>query len=358
MESQEMISFLQQLVAFPTIAGHNDVKRACMDWILSTFFVSSPHGISRGDVGGCPYVLLQHRSPRWLWFAHCDVVPGSPEQFSLRHEGDTLLGRGVKDMKGAALPFFLAYRDAILSGEDPQVDILFSTDEEVNGTTIPHLLAEGLSPAIAFTPDTGSSPGIVVEHKGAAWISVECSGKAAHGALPWEARNPIMELTAAFDRITQAYPPGTCDDWKTTVSVTRLQAGDAANRTPDVAKGTLDVRFIPEDATSAEEMLTRIRALLPPHCTATLENSACSLHTDRNHPFIQEFIRTVERIEGVRPPCIREHGATDARHFGAAQIPAFLYGPRGGDLHGPREWVSLSSLMKQYALYRELFRIL
>jgi acetylornithine deacetylase/succinyl-diaminopimelate desuccinylase-like protein len=261
----------------------------------------------------------------------------------------------VKDMKGAALPFLLAYRDACRKGKVPEVSILLSTDEEIGGKTIPEFITKGLRPEIAFTPDTGSAVGIVVEHKGAVWAELRCEGSSGHGAMPWTARNPLMLLSEALSRIEKQYPSGTESDWRTTISPTILQGGDAQNRIPQLATAILDIRYPPEDFSNVSAVLQDITKALPEGCTLTVRESANPLYTDRNHPFISRYSSIVTSIEGSEPSFIREHGATDARHFCATGIPAFLYGPRGGGLHGSDEWVSLSSLIDQYHIYERLF---
>ena len=46
-----------------------------------------------------------------LLHGHIDVVPGRPEQFEPRVEGDRLIGRGAYDMKGALAAMLLAVAD-------------------------------------------------------------------------------------------------------------------------------------------------------------------------------------------------------------------------------------------------------
>jgi acetylornithine deacetylase/succinyl-diaminopimelate desuccinylase-like protein len=64
--------------------------------------------------------------------------------------------------------------------------------------------------------------------------------------------------------------------------------------------------------------------------------------------------RLADAVTGVSNPITREHGSSDARCFVAAGIPAFLFGPVGGDLHGANEWVSLRSLEQQVEINRRL----
>src|ERR671938_1792348 len=49
--------------------------------------------------------------PTIVLHGHLDVVPGRPEQFVPRVEGDRLFGRGAYDMKGGLASMMLAVHD-------------------------------------------------------------------------------------------------------------------------------------------------------------------------------------------------------------------------------------------------------
>lgn len=354
--SSSVLEYLAPLIAFRSIAGNTDSKRACITWLRDTFLSAHPERRKEGEVDGAPYLLIAHPKPKLLWFAHVDVVPGSDEQFTMETKGDRVLGRGVKDMKGAALCFLIAYQEAVERGEDPPVSILLTTDEEIGGSTIPMLLDEGIlgHPPVAFTPDTGTSPCVVVAHKGVAWAELEVRGRSAHAAAPWEGSNPIPRLAEAIQLIAQAFPVAAEGEWGMTVTPTQLSGSDAQNRIPDAASCRLDIRFTAENAPSPQAAIEMIRAVLPPDCTLELRVSAGPLNTDPNHPLVQTMLRLATDVTGQQIEIGREHGASDARFFGEHGIPAFLHGPIGGGLHGADEWVSLQSLEHQIEISRRL----
>src|SRR6266480_2125639 len=60
---------------------------------------------------------------------HLDVVPGRPEQFEPRVEGDRLYGRGAYDMKGALACLLLALAD-LRSQDEVRVRLGIVPDEE------------------------------------------------------------------------------------------------------------------------------------------------------------------------------------------------------------------------------------
>ena len=239
------------------------------------------------------------------------------------------------------------------------MSILLTSDEETAGQTIPTLLKERIiNTPVAFTPDTGSNPHIVIEHKGALWAKLEVLGKGTHGAMPWEGKNPIPVLAEAIQKLAKAFPEGGEGDWHMTVTATELKGSEAKNQIPEIASCTLDIRFPPEVHTTSEEALARIRQELPAGCTVTPFIATPPLKTDPAHPMVQLVKKIAEEITGKEVPTGREHGATDARYFSQAGIPAFLYGPTGGGLHAPDEWVSLASLLEQYEVNTQLLKSL
>ena len=290
-----------------------------------------------------------------LIFAHVDVVPGKEDQFHLIIDGDKAIGRGTSDMKGSILPFLIAIKEAWDEGQDPPVSILITTDEEVAGNTIPHLLEEGIitDPA-AFTPDSNDE-GIVTEHKGVVWAKLTANGKGGHGAYPWNTQNPNFLLARALTALEEAFPKGEYADWQITVTPTMLEGSKAQNQVATVATAGIDIRYPGSDFSSVHEVLEKVRTALPKNCTLEEVLSASPLHTDKENPIVTLYKSIAEDVIGKPIPYKREHGGTDARYFSEKGIPAFLYGPTGAGLHSDDEWVSLSSLNKHYEIYRRLF---
>src|SRR5918999_4313091 len=64
-----------------------------------------------------------------VFHGHYDVVPGRPEQFVPRVEGDRLIGRGTYDMKGALAAMMCALHD-LAGQEQVRVRFVCVPDEE------------------------------------------------------------------------------------------------------------------------------------------------------------------------------------------------------------------------------------
>src|SRR6516225_9855694 len=68
------------------------------------------------DHNGVPVLLADvgattEKAPSVIFHGHLDVVPGRPEQFEPRVEGDRLIGRGAYDMKGGLAAMMCALKD-------------------------------------------------------------------------------------------------------------------------------------------------------------------------------------------------------------------------------------------------------
>ncbi len=351
---------LSTLIAFRTVAPDAEAKRACLHWVRDNFLTRGALPVEEGMVADGPYLYVPHPDPKLLWFAHLDVVPGRDDQFTMRIDGDEALGRGVKDMKGAALAFLTAYREACATGTVPPVSILLTTDEEIAGHTPEELIATGMFDhvPVCYTPDNGEKNVLVHEFKGVLAARLSIMGKSGHGSTPWDCDNPVWHLADALAIVRQRFPQGTDDDWQMTVTPTELKGSDAFNRIPARADATLDIRFPASVARTLKEALAIVKRELPAHCSLKVIHGGGPLHTDPAHPMITLYRSIAEEVTGGEVRVGREHGSSDARSFSERGIAAFLHGPRGGNLHGEREWVSVTSLREQIEIGRRWLRAL
>src|SRR4030081_893620 len=93
---------------------------------------------------GAPCVVLH---------GHLDVVPGRPEQFEPRVEGDRLIGRGAYDMKGGLAAMMCAARD-LAAQRSARVRFICTPDEEseeFEGCATEELVRGGYSGDFAIT---------------------------------------------------------------------------------------------------------------------------------------------------------------------------------------------------------------
>lgn len=355
-DTTEMTELLRTFVAFQSTPKKSDQKRNCLTWVQATFFDGWKHDVEFGEHEKSPYLYMEHPEAEWLWFAHVDVVPADRKMFSVRIEGDKAFGRGVKDMKGSALPFLMAFRDLLKQGDDPKVSLLLTSDEEVAGKTIPHLLGEGMThPPVAWTPDSRNDYGIITEQKGIAWFDIEIHGKGGHAAVPWEADNPMLKAAEVIRMIEASFPVSSEDTWHATVVPTQLDTSHARNVIPESVTLKVDCRFPSHAAANPDAMRRRLEDVLPDWCDVNPGHAAADpLHTPTDLPLLKEVRKHAEEVIGREVPNGKECAASDARYFAAEGIPAFIFGPMGGELHADGEWISIPSMVQHYEISRRI----
>lgn len=349
-------NLLSVFISFPSVSGQSKPITECLHWIEAAFLTHDTT-VHHGVAANAPYLYVKHPNPKLLLFAHIDVVPANPDQWELRVEGDRAYGRGTKDMKGAALPFLMAYSQLRNEGLHPPVNLLFSSDEEIGGASIPIIIEEEkIDVPVALTPDTGSYDWIVYAHKGGVKARLTAEGHAGHAAMPWTTDNPIWRLAEAITSLKKDFHGKEENNWTLTVTPTILSGGEVVNQVPDRVSCDLDIRFPPDECATVEEVLERLNPLLPPKCHITTGIPRVPLNTDPDHPMIKRVRNIATEVYGKDVGLGREPGATDARYFSNRGIPAFLYGPYGEELHGANEWVSLDSINKHYEVMLALLR--
>src|SRR3954463_15523721 len=140
--------------------------------------------------------------PTIVLHGHLDVVPGRPEQFEPRVDGDRLYGRGAYDMKGGLAAMMCATRD-LAAQSGVKVHFVCVSDEESDedgrrGSD--YLVEKGYTGDFAITGEP-TDMHIGVQAKGVLALRLEVSGTAAHGATPWLGDNAVLKAIDVFRTI-------------------------------------------------------------------------------------------------------------------------------------------------------------
>ena len=280
--------------------------------------------------------------------AHLDVVPGRPEQFSPRTEGDRLVGRGAYDMKGGLAAIMCATHE--LAGQrGVRVHFVCVADEESDETAqraSDFLVKRGYRGDFAITGEP-TDLRIGVQAKGVLAMRVEVAGKAAHGSTPWLGDNAVLKAIDVFRRIESlpfARESSELFD-RPSISLGRILGGDAFNKVPDRCVIDVDVRYLPGQ--DPEAIRAAVDALPDASVVQVLHRQPAFV--DSANPFVRTLAEAVSEGTPAELISVGRDGASDAVSFLAAGVPAVEFGPVGGGHHGPDEWVSVSSLARYRA---------
>jgi succinyl-diaminopimelate desuccinylase len=283
------------------------------------------------------------QGPTLIFHGHVDVVPGRPEQFVPRVEGDRLIGRGAYDMKGGLAAMMCALRD-VAEQDRVRVHFVVVADEESDTPTqrgSDYLVENGYTGDFAITGEPTDLM-IGVQAKGVLALRIEVRGKAAHGSTPWEGDNAVLKAVEVFraieslpfaDESSELFP-------KPSMSLGRIMGGDALNKVPDRCVIDVDIRYLPGQDPKA--LLAQIRSIAATDVSIIFHRSPAIV--SRRDPHVRMLADAVEEGSSVDRISIGRDGASDAISFLEAGVPAVEFGPSGAGHHGPDEWVSVSSL--------------
>lgn len=276
---------------------------------------------------------------------HIDVVPGHPDQFRPRVEGERLLGRGAYDMKGSLASIMCALRD--LRGlRDARVHFVCAPDEEsedFDRHATDELVQRGLRADFAITGEP-TNLNVGVQAKGVLMIRLRVTGRSAHGSTPWLGDNAVLKAIDVFRRIETMPFAGESTDMfdRPSINLGRLQAGDAVNKVPDEAIMAVDIRYLPGQEPGA--ILEQIRAI--PNVEVLKTFIRPPAYVSRANPFVAALCAATRRAGQEGAMGVGRDGASDAISFLDVGVPAVEFGPLGGGHHGPEEWVSIPSLAR------------
>ncbi len=300
--------------------------------------------------------------PRVLMIGHTDTVfdPGTAAERPFRIEGSRAMGPGVSDMKGGLLLGFVALEVLQEAGFDGfgRITYVNNPDEEIGSPFSRSYIAELATEAdVALVLESGRENGDVVSaRKGVSDFRIEIAGRAAHaGVEPERGRSAILEAahkTIALQALNGRWPG-------VTVNVGVIRGGTRTNVVPERCVLEVDVRSPQEETLRAVEAeVERIAAQhTVPDVTATWRVGAWHRPMEKKEggARLAALAAAVAADLGFELHDAATGGASDANTTSAAGVPTLDgLGPVGGDDHGPREWIDLSSVVPRIALFAGL----
>jgi glutamate carboxypeptidase len=296
--------------------------------------------------------------PRVLMIGHTDTVfdPGTAAERPFRIEGDRALGPGVSDMKGGLLTGFFAVEALQEAGFDAfgRITYVCNPDEEIGSPWSREVIrGEAAGADVAFVLEGARENGdIVSSRKGVSDYRIDIVGRAAHaGVEPERGRSAILEAahkTVALQALNERWPG-------VTVNVGVVHGGTRTNVVAERCAIEVDVRSPQEETLAAVE--AEIERIASEH---TVPDVSVNVSGGAWHRPMEKG-EGGARLAGLAIEVARElgfelrdaatGGASDANTTAAAGVPTLDgLGPVGGDDHGPREWIDLTSVVPRISL--------
>ena len=311
---------------------------------------------------GRPNVIARWRdtgssAPSLLFNGHMDVVAVdgmTHAPFAAEEREGRLFGRGASDMKaGVAAMCAAAYRAA---SRDLIGDIVIAAvvDEEYKSAGTRALVASGVrADAAIVTEPTGLA--IMPAHRGFTWVTVTCSGRAAHGSRYDLGVDAILHAAHVMTALDDYQRDELSERTHPLLGHASLHASAIAgglgwSTYPDTCRLDIERRTLPGE--SGEGVVQEITAVCDrvrqavPQLNAHVEHVFTQMPSDVavDAP-ICRALGDALRSRGERVNIDGMSAWTDAALLNAAGIPAICFGP--GDItlaHANTEWVALAEV--------------
>jgi succinyl-diaminopimelate desuccinylase len=314
--------------------------------------------------------------PTLMFEGHLDVVTeGDPDEwthdpFGAELSAGRIWGRGAADMKAGVAAMLFAADELCRRGGFPGRLVLGAlVDEEGMMIGAKDFVARGraagIDAAICCEPEGGE---ICHVAKGALRLRVDLTGKMAHGAMPFQGRNPIraagavLEALAELEAQWQRRHPEHPHLGQVWLTPTVLRAGDPPqmNVMPKDASVWIDVRTIPSvDHARLVGEITDLAAVVAGRTGVTTAVEVIDdrppVATDEDGALVRALWDAHAAVAPSAPRLGGVPGATDGTVLTSrGGIPTVVYGPGGKWIaHQADEFVEVDDLVAHAEVYVE-----
>ncbi len=305
------------------------------------------------DRPGRPLMFMMHMDTVWPL--------GTLANRPVHVEGDRLIGPGTWDMKGSIALVLSAIQGLRDRGEFPDRPVwaLFTSDEETGSFHSRELIEQlarqvGLCLVMEFA---APNSGLKTWRKGIAQYAVHVKGLSSHaGNAPEKGINAVVELAHQTLRISDLARM----DIGTSVSVTVVHGGTAANVIPAEATASVDVRYLTK--AESERIAQALRQLQPVLKGATIEVSQTTAPRppmERDATMIRNYeqAKAIAARLGFDLPEDGSGGGSDGNITAGIGVPTLDgLGPMGEGAHAAHEQVIISSIPRRTALLDRIIK--
>ncbi|MBI5719972.1 MAG: M20/M25/M40 family metallo-hydrolase [Burkholderiales bacterium] len=353
----EEVRFLQALVRVPTDTPPGDNAphaEKTAELLAALGQRAEKHPVPAAEVHArglqsITNLIVRHRfgygGPVIALNAHGDVVPPGEGWQHEPYGGEIVDGRLYGRAAAVSKSDFATYTFALLALEElagalkGTVELHFTYDEEFGGELGPGWLLSHQLTEPDYLIAAGFSYQVVTAHNGCLQLEVTLHGLASHAAYPetgvdaLQAANKLLSALYAHNDVLRTRRSQVAGITHPYLNVGTIEGGSNTNVVPGKVVLRLDRRMIPEENDSAVE--AEVRALIERAVAACpgirLEIRrlllAHSLQRQQgNAPLVAAIRKHGEAIFGEPIPESGTPLYTDVRLYGAAGVPAVIYG--------------------------------
>jgi acetylornithine deacetylase/succinyl-diaminopimelate desuccinylase family protein len=353
----EEVKFLQALVRVPTDTppGRNAPHAERTAALLAEMgLAAEKHTVPEAEVKAqgmesITNLIVRRRYGSGVTIAlstHGDVVPPGEGWTHDPYGGQVIDGKlygraaAVSKSDFATYTFALRALEAVSKPSKGAVELHFTYDEEFGGELGPGwLLKHGLTkPDLLIA--AGFSYQVVTAHNGCLQLEVTLQGLASHAAYPstgidaLQAANALLTALYTYNTVLRERRSKVEGITHPYLNVGRIDGGSNTNVVPGKVTLKLDRRMIPEE--NAAEVEAEVRALIERAVAA--HDARVRVDVKRlllaqalqpqsgNAALVEAIQRHAGEVFGVTPPVVGTPLYTDVRLYGAAGVPAVIYG--------------------------------
>ena len=297
------------------------------------------------------------------------------DPWTLRVDGDKLIGRGVEDNQGGLCAGVMAVRAFIEAGVQPVLPIAlaFVADEETGSVYgLRYLIEKHKSlfrkDDLIVIPDSGNPTGTEIEiaEKGILWVKFRTLGKQTHGSVPATGINAHKASAFLITRMDSLYTKFKKRDPLFAPSNSTFEPTKKENNVPNI--NTIpgedviyfDCRVLP--TYKLDQVITAMKAVVKATerkfkvkiemTFAQKETSAPP--TSPNSPVALSIARAVKELRKKTPKAIGIGGGTVAKYLREAGFPCAVWATLDERAHRPDEHVRVSHILSDAKVFAHM----